>query len=90
MEHVSGATPQSLAHQQCLTAGVGADQQTMSVQPSAKRLFAGDKPIQPGRLLRYLIAGRCIQVQVASREPADAGTARDPFASGSLAPTPAT
>jgi hypothetical protein len=58
MEHVSGATPQGLAHQQCLTAGVDADQQAMSVQPSAERLFAGDKLIQPDRLLGHLIAGR--------------------------------
>jgi len=58
MEHVSGATLQSLAYQQCLTAGVDADQQAMSVQPSAERLFAGDKPIRPGRLLGHLIAGR--------------------------------
>ncbi len=58
MEDVSGATLQSLAHQQCFTAGVDADQQALSVQPSAERLLAGDKPIQPSHLLGHLIAGR--------------------------------
>jgi hypothetical protein len=48
----------SLAHQQCLTAGVDAGQQAPRVQPMAESLLAHRESRGPGRMLGHLLAGR--------------------------------
>ena len=85
MEHLPEAVSQGPAYQQRLAGDIHAGQQFALAQPAMKHMLAYNEPFHPGRLLRHLIAGRRIEVQVAAFNRPDPGTGGNPLASARLA-----